>query len=374
MLYLLLISMVFVSYFHFPYFWYTNPISTFISHIRPLLRGFSSTTTTWSLFFLVVIGCFTTPFLGDGSLFSAYKKYATWGIGGPSESLSSELGAVSVAQASYGEGEQNNKELFTPLDEGAFFGVSPSLIDALPIRDGIKKYKMKKGDTFSSIAAQFGITLETLRASNTNVKKIRIGQELIILPTSGVPYTTQQGDTLQGIADRFKIDADVVKKYNPEYTKLIGVLGGTLVLPSVKEDVSQLVIKKETGTENLADLAGYFALPAKGWNWGKLHEYNAVDIANTCGSSIYAAADGVVIEESSDGSWNGGYGNYVLVEHPNKTQTRYAHTLKNIVKVGDVVSQGKNVAFIGSSGNTQGATGCHLHFEVLGAKNPFALK
>lgn len=365
---------MFISCFHFAHFWYTNPISKFISHIKPLLRGFSSTTTAWSLFFLVAIGCSMALFLGDGSLFSAYTKYDVWGIGGPSESLGSELGTVSIAQASYNEEKQYNKELSIFRDEGSFVGTSPSIIDELPVREGIKKYKIKKGDTFSSVAAQFGITLETLRASNTSVKKMRAGQELVILPTSGTPYTIRQGDTLQGIADRFKTSADVVKKYNPEYTKIIGVLGGTLVLPNIKEGASQLVIKKETGTEHLADLAGYFALPAKGWNWGKLHEYNAVDIANTCGSSIYAAADGVVIEESSDGSWNGGYGNYILVEHPNKTQTRYAHTLKNIVKIGDVVSQGKNIAFIGSSGNTQGATGCHLHFEVLGAKNPFALK
>jgi len=145
------------------------------------------------------MGCFTTLFLGDGSIFSAYKKYDTWGIGGPSESLSSELGTVSIAQASYGQGEQNNKELFTSRDESALLGVSPSLADALPIRDGIKKYKIRKGDTFSSIAAQFGITLEALQASNANVKKMRTGQELVILPTSGAFYTTQKGDTEKNI-------------------------------------------------------------------------------------------------------------------------------------------------------------------------------
>ncbi len=356
------------------YFWYSICISTFITHIKPLLRGFSSTTTAWSLFFLIIIGCSGAIFLGDGTLFSAYKKYDTWGIGGPSESLESELGTISVAQASYYiEDGHDSRRVFTSGDESSLFGASPSLINDLPVRDGIKKYKIKKGDTFSSIAAQFGITLETLYASNAGIKKIKTGQILTILPTSGALYTTQPGDTLQGIADRFGISPEIIKKYNPEYTKLLETSGVTLILPNAKETPTSIV-QKEMKKENLADLAGYFVLPAKGWNWGILHDYNAVDIANTCGSNIYAAADGVVIEESSDGSWNGGYGNYVLIEHPNKTQTRYAHTLKNVVKVGDVVSQGENIAFIGSSGNTQGTTGCHLHFEVLGAKNPFALK
>lgn len=296
-----------------------------------------------------------------------------WGIGGPAGSLGSELGTISTAQASYYEDEQSDNGLFLSKDESSFFGVPPALIGDVSAREGIRKYKMKKGDTLSSVAAQFGITLETLQASNAHIKKIKTGQELLILPTSGSLYVIQKGDTLQQISDRLGVSQEIIKKYNPEYTKLLEAPGAKLVLPYTKEG-SWLATQKETEKENLATLTGYFILPAKGWNWGKLHEYNAVDIANTCGSSIYAAADGVVIEESSDGSWNGGYGNYVLIEHPNKTHTRYAHTLKNIVKVGDVVSQGKNIAFIGSSGNTQGTTGCHLHFEVLGAKNPFALK
>jgi len=348
-------------------------ISTFISHIKPFLRGFSNTATLWSLSFIVIIGCSTTLFLGDGSLFSAYKKYDMWGIGGLSELSDSELGTISVAQASYNEEKQNDSGSFLSQNESSFFGASPALTGDVSIREEIKKYKMKKGDTFSSIAAQFGITLETLQASNAHIKKIKIGQELLILPTSGSLYVVQKGDTLQQISDRLGIRQEIIKRYNPEYVKLLEASGGKLVLPYIKDE-SLYTTQKEMETENLATLTGYFILPAKGWNWGKLHEYNAVDIANTCGSGIYAAADGVVIEESSDGSWNGGYGNYILIEHPNKTRTRYAHTLKNIVKVGDVVSQGKNIALIGSSGNTQGVTGCHLHFEVLGAKNPFALK
>lgn len=118
----------------------------------------------------------------------------------------------------------------------------------------------------------------------------------------------------------------------------------------------------------------YFILPASGLNWGRLHFDNAVDIADLCGRPVKAAAEGLVIEEFSNSRWNNGYGNYVLIEHPNGTKTRYAHTLKNSVRLGDYVSQGQLIALIGNTGNAKGATGCHLHFEVLGAPNPFVIK
>jgi len=76
--------------------------------------------------------------------------------------------------------------------------------------------------------------------------------------------------------------------------------------------------------------------------------------------------------ESVVSGWNGGYGIYVLLEHPNSTRTRYAHLQKVSVSVGDYVSQGDIIGYIGNTGNTHGVTGCHVHFEVIGAKNPFA--
>lgn len=126
----------------------------------------------------------------------------------------------------------------------------------------------------------------------------------------------------------------------------------------------------------IADLSrqsgGYFILPSAGLNWGGLHYDNAVDFADLCGRPIWAAAEGLVIEEFSNNRWNSGYGNYILIEHPNGTKTRYAHTLKNSASLGDYVGQGEQIALVGNTGNAKGATGCHLHFEVIGGQNPFA--
>ncbi len=127
---------------------------------------------------------------------------------------------------------------------------------------------------------------------------------------------------------------------------------------------------RQSGLSNAEgpDLGDYFTMPAKGFNWGKLHPHNAVDIANDCGTEIRASAEGMV-NETSLGMWNGGYGNYILISHPNGTKTRYAHLNKVLVSVGQHVKKGELIGIMGETGD---ATGCHVHFEIIGAVNPFA--
>lgn len=144
------------------------------------------------------------------------------------------------------------------------------------------------------------------------------------------------------------------------------------------EEYSDALIQK-TSVEykkSKKDGSFYFSPPASGWNWGIIHENNAVDIANNCGTPIYAAAEGIIVPDQKlgDGNegWNNGYGLFVLIEHPNNTETRYAHLEKIITSIGHYVSKGELIGYMGNTGNTHGPTGCHLHFEVLGAENPLA--
>lgn len=147
-------------------------------------------------------------------------------------------------------------------------------------------------------------------------------------------------------------------------------LGGPVVPAAALADAALIAYSPPFLSENPAlSPPLHLAAPAPGWNWGRLHPVNAVDIANRCGAPILAAADGVVTKEKSSG-WNDGYGNYITLEHKNGTVTRYAHTQKNLFDIGHHVLQGDLIALVGNSGNTHGPTGCHLHFEVWGQENP----
>ncbi|MGK7874147.1 MAG: peptidoglycan DD-metalloendopeptidase family protein [Xenococcaceae cyanobacterium] len=105
-----------------------------------------------------------------------------------------------------------------------------------------------------------------------------------------------------------------------------------------------------------------------GRRWGRMHK--GVDIAGPIGTPIISAAPGEVVSAG----WNsGGYGNLVKVKHPDGSLTLYAHNSRILVRRGQRVDQGQQIAEMGSTGYS---TGPHLHFEVhpagRGAVNPMA--
>lgn len=94
--------------------------------------------------------------------------------------------------------------------------------------------------------------------------------------------------------------------------------------------------------------------------------HTGLDIANSTGTPIKAAATGTVIYAGYKGS----YGRMIIIAHTNSIQTYYAHCSRLYVSAGQTVSQGEIIAAVGSTGNS---TGPHLHLEVRVngvAKNP----
>jgi murein DD-endopeptidase MepM/ murein hydrolase activator NlpD len=89
--------------------------------------------------------------------------------------------------------------------------------------------------------------------------------------------------------------------------------------------------------------------------------HKGVDLAAGCNSNIYSASSGTVVYAGY--GWNGGYGNYIIIEHANGLRTAYGHIAAGGIRVsyGQNVAVGTNIAKVGSTGNS---TGCHLHFEV----------
>ena len=92
-----------------------------------------------------------------------------------------------------------------------------------------------------------------------------------------------------------------------------------------------------------------------GMRWGSLHP--GIDIGAGMGAPIYAAASGRVILAG----YSGGYGNLIVIDHGNGLATAYAHQSRLAASVGQDVSQGDVIGYVGSTGFS---TGPHLHFEV----------
>ena len=91
--------------------------------------------------------------------------------------------------------------------------------------------------------------------------------------------------------------------------------------------------------------------------YGYASNHSGMDIGCATGSSVVAANDGTVILSG----WYGAYGNCVIIDHGGGIVTVYGHHSKNLVKEGDKVTRGQQIAL---SGNTGMSTGPHLHFEV----------
>ncbi len=241
-------------------------------------------------------------------------------------------------------------------------------------RDQIAVYTVQPGDTPAEIAEKFNISLNTLFWANdlNSARMLKVGDTLVILPVSGVKYQVRKGDTIEGIAKKFNGDVGDILSFNGLVVGEALDVGITIIIPDgeVATPVSSLSPQgsSKTRVAALPQHKGYYMRPVIGGRKSRgIHGYNGVDLAQTCGEPVLASAEGTIIIARASG-WNGGYGKYVVVAHPNGTQTLYAHLSKILGSVGQKIAQSSQIATIGSTGNS---TGCHVHFEIRGAKNPF---
>ena len=234
----------------------------------------------------------------------------------------------------------------------------------------ISVYVVRQGDTLSEIAEMFGVSANTIVwANNIRANSIREGQELVILPISGVRHVVKSGDTLKSVATKYKVDLGDILSYNGLLADTKIKAGDMVIVPDgvISTTQAPLVSGSQT-SQGYPTFAGYYLRPiVSGRKTQGVHGNNGVDLAAPIYTPILASADGKVIV-SRTGGYNGGYGTYVVVSHANGTQTVYAHMSVNNVSVGEWVDQGQIIGAIGMTGKT---TGPHLHFEVRGAKNPF---
>ncbi len=218
-------------------------------------------------------------------------------------------------------------------------------------------YTVRPGDTVSSIALRFGISMDALRWSNPSIEynpdDLYPGDVLRIPPVNGVVVEVKKGDTVESLARRYHVPPDVIRTYaanrlRPPYTLKPGQW---VVIPGGH---------KEINVQPPRAYPGYaYMWPARGIITQHFHaHHHGLDIAGPYGSYVYAARSGRVRTVRWDDT---GYGYMVIIDHGDGWNTLYAHLKGALVHPGQWVRQGD---VIGRMGGTGRATGPHVHFEI----------
>ena len=251
-----------------------------------------------------------------------------------------------------------------------------------------KIYEVVEGDSLSVIADKNNTTIDNLIALNpetiTSEKAlIRPGDEikvnspepeLSVVRTEEVYYEENYNKPVEYIdndewftneskvrrepVDGFrKVVADVTYRNNSEESREIiyedVVVDAVAKLVERGTKVPPTYLKPISGGR-MSSGFGKRKAPKKGAST----YHKGIDWATPVGTAVCASSGGTVVRAG----WGSGYGNVVMIEHPDGKQTRYGHLSKVLVKVGQTVKQGQKIAL---SGNTGVSTGPHLHFEIL---------
>lgn len=209
-------------------------------------------------------------------------------------------------------------------------------------------------------------------------------------PARAVYHDVQRGQTLWGIARKYRVDMNALARVNKLSDASVLQIGQRLYIPGAPHRrrvasqcpcpakevaaarrprsakaasrASSIAAKKHRQAKRIVR-SGTFVWPVqgtvtRGFKQGGKHRHDGIDIAARKGTPIVAVASGKVI--FSD--WGpGGYGRIVILRHAADLVTVYAHNHQNLVKAGQQVRRGDRIATVGRSGR---ATGYHLHFEI----------
>jgi murein DD-endopeptidase MepM/ murein hydrolase activator NlpD len=242
-------------------------------------------------------------------------------------------------------------------------------------------HSVEGGQTLSQIAVRYDLSVETIMWENNigNANMVVSGQKLVIPPIDGVSYTTMEGDSLEKLAGKYTIDTSGIIAQNNLTTDTLAI-GQHLFLPGAKplgpgkptvvagSGSTTSVGSSTVSLSNSNDIpigTKPFIYPTRGdITQGYRAGHYAIDIADSSMPPVWSAGAGQVTKASS-GGWGGGYGNHVIVSHGNGLETLYAHLDHLTVSEGQWVEQGQVLGQMGNTGRVYGATGIHLHWEVI---------
>lgn len=319
----------------------------------------------------------------------------------PGTLLETGVSADFLPDSNYLDDPLEEGQLFSS-DEGFILKTNPQNEEVNRIGFTDKVYHaVAPGETLSQVAQRYDLNVKTLMWENnlTDGDFLKTGQTLIVPAVDGVSHTAKAGETLNQIAKQYSVDPQVIVQHNHlegeqvQKGEAIFIPGGKKPEPppsTVRQSSSRGRIvqtfenraptqasgdKPEGGKSLIFPTDGQLSQGFRGGHY-------AVDISNRSKPDVWAAASGKIIEISGGcparekGRQYGcghGYGNNVVIDHGNGLQTRYAHLETIYVVDGQEVSQGQLVGKMGNTGRVYGATGIHLHFEVVDngvKKNP----
>ena len=256
-------------------------------------------------------------------------------------------------------------------------------------KEGEVTYTVKKGDSYYSIADEYGLSVDALMKLNPGYdpKILRVGDVLTI--SNAVPYLTvvnverqryvqdvpypveytddasmYQGEykvTSPGVYGKADITANVTYINGTETERQI-VASATLSQPVTEYQIRGTKERPSwfpTGSFGWpcsGVITSYFG-PRNTGIRGASTYHEAIDIANSYGTPIYASDGGTVIYAG----WMGGYGYLVKIDHGNGYVTYYGHNSSLLVSVGEHVHKGQQVARMGSTGVSSGN---HCDFRI----------
>lgn len=219
-------------------------------------------------------------------------------------------------------------------------------------RPKIFEYIVEPRDCLYTIAENFGTDVETLIQLNDviNPSLIHPGDHLEILTVVGCVHDVEEGDTVSAIAVAYGVDETAIRAANMLSDPPVLSRGERIIVPGGI-------------TRGSPRISFFWPVQGRltsgfGWRSGKFHY--GIDLAVPYGTAIRAAAAGRV----THAGYRGSYGVMIELDHGSGYLTRYAHASRAAVTVGQSVSTGQTLGYVGLTGNT---TGPHLHFEIHAA-------
>ncbi len=280
----------------------------------------------------------------------------------------------------------------TPVSQGQTNSLEA---DIERLRQQYRNQKSGNADTLVATEPEKApIPVSVVTGSHTAPSSPTTGGQNSSIPISVPSYGSQSANSQNRTRGNQAINPEFSGKFTssdqksttfPSSADISDSLGnrrGTIVTPQLQPQLPPLAAVDQylpqpidATTPPLSTASTTYMWPAQGVltsgygrRWGRMHR--GIDIANATGTPIYAAADGVV--ETS--GWNrGGFGILVDIRHSDGSLTRYAHNNRTLVRVGQQVTKGQQIAEMGSTGFS---TGPHTHFEIhpsgKGAIDPIA--